>query len=172
MRSPDNISIRRLEPTDCETIASAFEAQGWSKPVQLFQRYLKECSVGKRDVLIADLSNEFAGYVTIDWQPDYPTFKESSISEIVDLNVLIRSQRRGIGTRLMATAEQLISEKSDRVGIRVGLTADYGNAHRLYVDRGYVPDGRGISYREKFLKYGDTAIVDDDLTLGFIRPLK
>jgi hypothetical protein len=70
------------------------------------------------------------------------------------------------------TAEQLISEKTDRAGIRVGLTADYGNAHRLYIDRGYIPDGCGISYRGQFLEYGDTAIVDDELTLGFIKSLK
>ena len=172
MRNGDNISIRRLERKDCYTISSAFEAQGWSKPVPLFESYLAESLTGSREIRIAEIDGEFAGYVTIDWQPEYSAFRESSIPEIADLNVLVRSQKRGVGTNLMEAAEYLISERSDRAGIRVGLTADYGNAHRLYIRRGYIPDGCGISHCGNLLKYGDTVKVDDDLTLGFIKALK
>lgn len=172
MTSPAEVDIRRLARNDCDAIASAFQSQNWNKPVQLFEHYLEECSVGKRDIFIAEISKEFAGYVTVDWQPDYPLFKQRSIPEIADFNVLIKFQKRGVGTRLMEAAEEIISERSDIAGIRVGLTADYGNAQRLYVKRGYIPDGLGFSQRSKFLKYGDSIMVDDDLTIAFTKSLK
>jgi len=52
------------------------------------------------------------------------------------------------------------------------LTADYGGAQRLYIKRGYVPDGLGISQHGRFLLYGDIVTVDDDLTVGFTKILK
>jgi GNAT superfamily N-acetyltransferase len=90
----------------------------------------------------------------------------------MDLNVLKKYQGKCVGKRLMEAAEQLIAERSDTVGIRVGLTADYGVAQRLYVTRGYVPDGHGVSQRQRFLEYGDEVIVDDDLSLGFTKTVR
>jgi GNAT superfamily N-acetyltransferase len=166
------IAIRPLTSRDRQISADAFAAQGWNKPVSLFERYLAESSSGKRGILIAEVGNEFAGYITVDWRPDYCVFKDGSFPEIADLNVLIRFQKRGIGARLMTAAEHLISEHCDTAGIRVGLSADYGSAQRLYVKRGYTPDGFGLSQRGRFVKFGDSITVDDDLTLGFTKSLK
>ena len=47
------------------------------------------------------------------------------------------------------------------------MTADYGSAQRMYVKRGYVPDGRGLVTHGEFVTYGEPAIVDDDLVLYF-----
>ena len=172
MMKPYETSIRTLAREDCVTTAAAFQAQNWNKPAEQFERYLDECATGKRDILLAEVNGEFAGYVTIDWQPEYAFFKERSIPEIADLNVLLKFQRHGVGSSLMDAAEQLISERFDIAGIRVGLTADYGSAQRLYIKHGYVPDGCGVSQRGKFLRYGDIVTVDDDLTVGFTRSLK
>ena len=173
MTASDGINIRRLSREDCSVVAAAFAAQAWNKPVEQFERYLNECSTGKRDILLAELNGEFAGYVTIDWKPEYVVFKERSIPEIADFNVLIKFRKRGIGSRLLDEAERLItSQRYEIAGLRVGLTADYGDAQRLYVKRGYIPDGCGISQRGKFLRYGDIVTVDDDLTVGFTRSLK
>jgi len=172
MQKPTEISVRRLGAEDCVSIASAFAAQSWNKPVEQFERYMKECSSGQRVVLLAEVDGEFAGYVTANWKSDYPPFKESSIPEVADFNVLIKFQKRGVGNCLMKAAEELIAACSDTAGVRVGLDADYGDAQRLYVKRGYVPDGRGISQYGRFLKYGDTVTVDDDLVLGFTKLLK
>ena len=172
MAKADKISIRRLAAGDCDVIASAFAAQNWNKPAEQFERYLSECSRGKRAILLAEVGAEFAGYVTVDWEPEYGFFRERSIPEIADFNVLIKFRKRGVGTRLLNEAERLISERSEVAGIRVGLTADYGDAQRLYVKRGYIPDGRGFSQRGNLPKYGDTLIVDDDLTIAFTRSLR
>ena len=69
----------------------------------------------------------------------------------------------------MGDAELLIGERSEIAGIRVGMTADYGSAQRLYVQRGYVPDGFGLFHDYEPLHYGDEVTVDDDLTLGFMK---
>ena len=72
----------------------------------------------------------------------------------------------------MDAAENLIAEKYKLVGIRVGLTRDYGAAQRMYVKRGYLPDGLGISQDGVFLQYGDKITVTDALNLSFIKELK
>ena len=87
----------------------------------------------------------FAGYLNVVWQVEYPPFRESGIPEIQDFNVLPRFRRKGIGSRLMESAERLAAERSHIVGIGVGMTEDYGAAQRLYALRGYVPDGRGLA---------------------------
>jgi GNAT superfamily N-acetyltransferase len=167
------IYIRHLCREDCSVISAAFAAQNWNKPVEQFERYLNEFPTGKRDTLLAEIDGEFAGYVTIDWKPEYAFFKERSIPEIADLNVLVKFQKRGIGSRLLDEAEMLIlSQTYEIAGIRVGLTADYGSAHRLYVKRGYIPDGCGISQLGQFLQYGDDLKLDDHLTIGFTKSLK
>jgi hypothetical protein len=49
------------------------------------------------------------------------------------------------------------------------MTADYGAAQRLYVSRGYTPDGRGLVWRNEAVKYGQQVTVDDDLVLHFVK---
>ena len=56
-------------------------------------------------------------------------------------------------------------------GIGVGMTADYGAAQRLYIKRGYVPDGRGLVAGEHHVSWGETVRVDDDLVLYFTKPV-
>jgi hypothetical protein len=51
------------------------------------------------------------------------------------------------------------------------MTADYGAAQRLYVLRGYAPDGKGLFWRNSPIKYGEQVTVEDDLTQHFIKRL-
>ena len=46
-------------------------------------------------------------------------------------------------SRLLEIAEKEVATKGDIVGIGVGLYEDYGPAQRLYIKRGYIPDGKG-----------------------------
>ncbi len=165
------LSIRLLEACDIQLIAAAFSAIGWDKPAAQYERYLSEQNEGRRTVLVANVGDEFAGYLTIRWQSDYLPFRQERIPEIVDLNVLPRFRRRGIGTALMDEAERRIAERSPVAGIGVGMDADYGPAQRMYVLRGYVPDGRGLTYRSRHLKYGDRVTVDEALALFFTKQL-
>lgn len=87
----------------------------------------------------------------------------------MDLNVLPPFRRHGIGTELLDAAEREASTRSDQVGLGVGLYSNYGNAQRLYVKRGYIPDGRGITRGYEMLEPGTMVCVDDTLLLWFTK---
>lgn len=167
-----NLIIRRLEQHDIQPIADAFALLGWNKLASQYERYLAEQNAGTRIVLVALVDDLFAGYVTIHWLPQTAAFRDSGIPEIQDFNVLPHYRRQGIGTRLLDVAEALAAERSDVVGIGVGLYSDYGAAQRLYVRRGYLPDGRGIYAHDRVVQYGETVVVDDDLVLNFTKRLR
>jgi ribosomal protein S18 acetylase RimI-like enzyme len=166
------ITIRMLNEDDPERISKAFRKQGWEKPIDLYQRYLDKQKNGEQVSLVAEIDGDFAGYVNVVWQPAYPLFREHNTPEVQDFNVLIKHRRRGIGTMLMDKAEDIIRERSEIAGIRVGLFTDYGAAQVLYVKRGYVPDGKGIYQNDVYPQYGQQVLVDDDLVLSLIKKLK
>ena len=166
-----NLQIKPLESDHILYIAAAFQKLGWRKPASQYEKYLEEQNAGTRNVLVAFLDDEFAGYLTVVWMTDYPGFCESGIPEIADFNVLPHLRRKGIGGALMDSAETLIATRSNRVGIGVGMNSDYGSAQRMYAKRGYVPDGRGLSYDNRTLAYGDIVTVDDSLVLHLIKQL-
>ncbi len=165
------LHIRSLEQRDIAPMSSAFQALGWSKPASLYARYLAEQSAETRVVHVAFADKLFAGYLTVLWQSPYPPFREAGIPEINDFNVLPEFRRQGIGSRLMDAAEQTIARRSAVVGIGVGLYADYGPAQRLYVRRGYLPDGRGVAYDNRPVQPGESVPVDDELVLWLTKRL-
>ena len=165
------LAIRTLESHDVAPISAAFGDLGWNKPRSQYERYLSEQQLGIRTVLVAFVGEAFAGYVTIVWSPAYPPFRTGGIPEIQDFNVLPRFRRQGIGTRLMDEAERKISERSGVVGIEVGMPPDYGAAQRLYVLRGYVPDGKGLTRDGSPVRQGDEITVNDELVLYLTKTL-
>jgi GNAT superfamily N-acetyltransferase len=138
----DEIEIRLLRDDDPDVISRACQDVGWKKPLSQYQRYLSEQSVQKRICFVAMIDSQFAGYVTVNWYPKYVLFAEQNIPEIQDLNVLPKFRRKGIASRLLDRAEQEVARRSNAVGIGVGLHPGYNNAQRLYVKRGYIPDGK------------------------------
>ena len=167
--------IRPLAEEDIVAISEAFNQIGWNKPLSLFEGYLKEAGLSKRLIWVAYVRNEFAGYVTLKWQSCYPFFKEQNIPEIMDLNVLPSSRKMGIGSHLLEIAEKEAVTKSKVVGIGVGLYAGddggYGAAQRLYVKRGYIPDGKGVTYNYQNTIAGNSYPLDDALVLWFTKKL-
>jgi GNAT superfamily N-acetyltransferase len=164
--------IRLLESEDILEIATAFQHLGWNKPQSQYERYLTEQTLKIRHVYVAFVQGKFAGYLTICWKSTYEPFREKNIPEIVDFNVLPKFRRHGIGTKLMDRAESEIAKVSLIAGIGVGMDSDYGAAQRLYVFRGYIPDGRGLYYRDHYVKYGEEITVDDNLALYLTKELK
>ena len=168
----ERIAIREMVESDCPVIANAFAAQGWNKPISQYLRYWQEHIAGKRNVLLAEYDGQFAGYVTIVWESDYPPFRQASIPEIVDFNVLIKYRRAKIGTTLMDAAEERITPRSPVAGLGVCVHADYGAAQSLYIKRGYVPDGRGVFYQGRYPTYGEQVQIGDDLALYLTKRLR
>jgi GNAT superfamily N-acetyltransferase len=162
-------TIRPLTASDPAAIFAAFDAAGWEKPLSTFTTYLDDEEAGRRSTLVATQSERIAGYVTVNWRSPYEPF--DGMPEIQDFNVLPAYRRRGIGTGLMDAAEALVATRSEVVGLGVGLYADYGTAQRMYVRRGYLPDGRGVIYDHRQVPPGELVRLDDDAVLMFTKSL-
>ena len=91
--------------------------------------------------------------------------------EIIDFGVLEKYRNRGIGTILMDIAEKIAATYADIVYLGVGLHSGYGSAQRMYVKRGYIPDGSGVWYQDKICKPYEKCKNDDDLVLYFSKKL-
>lgn len=167
-----NLIVRLLRSDDIPQMAEALEQLGWNKPVSQYERYYAEQISNIRHVYVAIDNDAFAGYLTICWSSSYAAFRAAGIPEITDFNVLPQFRRQGIGTTLMDKAESEIAKVSPVAGIGVGMDPDYGAAQRLYVLRGYVPDGRGLHYKDHQIHYGEAINVDDSLVLYLTKKLK
>jgi ribosomal protein S18 acetylase RimI-like enzyme len=163
--------IHLLESKDITLIAKAFKELGWNKPQSQYESYWLEQELQIRNVYVAYMQEQFAGYLTICWKSGYEPFRERNIPEITDFNVLPAFRRMGIGSQLMDKAENEIAKVNPIAGIGVGMTPDYGAAQRLYVLRGYIPDGFGLHWRDHHVQNGEAVRVDDDLALYLTKVL-
>ena len=114
----------------------------------------------------------FAGDLTVIWDSEYRPFRDARVPEISDISVVPWLQRKGVGTQLMQAAEARIAELSSVAGIGVGMTADYGPAQRLYMLRGYAPDGRGLMSHQRPVEYATQVPVDHELTLYLTKQVR
>ena len=167
-----NLTIRLMEEKDIPNLARAFRQLGWDKPQSQYEHYWMEQVLEVRTVYVAFVDEQFAGYLTICWQSGYEPFHERNIPEITDFNVLPNFRRMGIGSKLMDTAEREIARLGPIAGIGVGMTSDYGAAQKLYILRGYIPDGLGLHWKQHHVQYGEEIQVDDSLALYLTKELK
>ncbi|WP_058300944.1 GNAT family N-acetyltransferase [Gorillibacterium timonense] len=157
--------IRRMVEEDIEPMEAAFAAYGIRKPAVYLRRCWDENQSASRTTLLAFVGDQFAGSLHLLAQSDYPFFADQRIPEINDFNVIPPYRRQGVGNTLMEAIEALAFQEHGTVGIGVGLYASYGNAQRMYARRGYIPDGRGITYENRLVEPGSQVPVDDELVL-------
>ena len=171
MENAETVQIRLREESDPPSIAAAFKKMGWRRPATQYQQYLQEQMAGTRTCFVAIFGGQFAGYATVNWRPTYAGFSDLNIPEIQDLNVLATYRRIGIASRLLDRAEAEIARRSGVAGIGVGLHPGYNAAQRFYVKRGYIPDARGVTYRNRFVEEGASVVLDDDLVMHLTKEL-
>ena len=138
--------IRTMQTSDVKELSQGFINQGWSGREEILARYFFEQECGEREVLVAEVEGALAGYITI-----LPCAKQGPFAEIYpelsDFNVFEPFQNQGIGNLLLEEAEKRVKLISDKVTLGVGLHSGYGPAQRLYIKRGYIPDGSGVWYQ-------------------------
>ena len=139
-------SIRKMQESDIKELSRGFISQGWPSREEILTRYFKEQESGEREVLVAEIEGAVAGYITI-----LPDAKQGPFAgmapELSDFNVFEPFQNQGIGNLLLEEAEKRVRLISDKVTLGVGLHSGYGPAQRLYIKRGYIPDGTGVWYQ-------------------------
>jgi GNAT superfamily N-acetyltransferase len=169
------VIVRQATARDADWMQTSFDTHmGWKKSEGYFRDCCQLQEAGELVLLVAVDGERYVGHTKVVWSPHYhyPYYRENGIPEIQDLNVLPTDRRKGVATLLVQTAEDLIRERSPIAGIGVGLYRDYGAAQRMYVLRGYVPDGNGVTYQDAYVTPGASVPVDDDLVLFFIKKLE
>ncbi len=164
-------TIRNMIKSDIESLSHGFMNQGWPDREEILANYFCEQARGGREILVATMNGVVAGYITI-----LPLAKDgpfaSTCPEISDFNVFEPFRNKGIGNRLLEEAEQRVKRFSGTVCLGVGLHLGYGPAQRMYIKRGYIPDGTGVWYRNKPLEMGASCQNDDDLVLYLSKDLQ
>ncbi len=170
-------SVRRADRSDAKWLDAA-SAASRLRPPAYFEELCWQQDAGLLALLIAECGPElYAGHLRIHWEAAYKPFRAATIAELQDLYVPPHYRRRGVATRLLNGAEALIARRAAagqcaaQVGIAVALHAAYGPAQRLYVRRGYVPDGRGAHYRRQPIHDGQRLTFDDEAVLYLIKDL-
>lgn len=161
-----------MRQSDAQIITDEETAQGWSADVGKYESRLQHQSEGKAISLVAEYHGNVAGYINIYPDSEWGAFAGQGYPELVDFGVLEKYRRNGIGSKLMDIAEQIASEYADIVYLGVGMHAGYGSAQRMYVKRGYIPDGSGVWYGDKVCEQNADCRNDDDLVLYLSKKLK
>ncbi|MCM1523271.1 MAG: GNAT family N-acetyltransferase [Ruminococcus sp.] len=167
-----HIIIRDLEERDIDGIVKAELEQGWSSDPAKFIMRLEHKKEGKAIPLAAEYEGSIAGYVSVYPACEWGAFGGKGLPEIVDLAVTEGYRRKGIGGRLLDAAEMISARYADTVYLGVGLHSGYGSAQRLYVKRGYIPDGSGVWYLDRVCGQYENCRNDDDLVLYMSKRLR
>ena len=160
----NGILIRDLQESDAKIIEDEELAQGWDSSGK-YEMRLKDQAEGRSINLVAEYNGNVAGYINVYPNSEWGAFANRGYPEIVDFGVLVKYRNNGIGSKLMDIAEQIAFSYSDVVYLGVGLHSGYGSAQRMYVKRGYIPDGSGVWYKDEICKQNADCCNDDDLVL-------
>jgi GNAT superfamily N-acetyltransferase len=167
----DVLTIRDMKKEDAEIFYSTYLSYGWHPSKEIYIGYYKDQEENKRKVFVAEYEGRVAGICTLVLHPGEGPFGSRNIPEIVDFGVFFDQHNRGIGTKLLDVVEDEAAKISKLVYLAVGIHSGYGAAQRMYVKRGYIPDGTGVWYQGKQLDQYAPCCNDDDLVLFLSKDL-
>ena len=153
--SDEKIMIRDMADYDASVITEEERKQGWNATIDKYRLRLKDQAEGRAISLIAEYCGNAAGYINVYPDSGQGAFAGKGYPEIVDFGVLEKYRR----------LESIAAEYGDVVYLGVGLHNGYGSAQRMYIKRGYIPDGTGVWYGEKICEPYTECCNDDDLIL-------
>lgn len=166
----NNITVRLMTYDDIPSICKADNDESENNLTylknQLVNQDKQECSA-----LVALYEGEIAGYVFLYYRCRWGGMANCNLPGVVDLIVFEKYRKKGIATVLMDVAEDIARNYNNKVYLDVCLNSEYGTAQRLYIKRGYVPDGKGVYYEEKVCETNAVCANDDELTLCLVKEL-
>lgn len=163
------LHISQMKKEQLDWIYQSLQPYDIKKPYEYIERCWHENLTGERKTFIAMNGSEFAGWGHIIYQSNYYYFAEHKIPEIQNFDVIPPYRKQGVGTKLMDEMERVVFEKYPILGIGFGLYKEYGPAQTMYIKRGYIPDGNGISYDGIACEKGERVPIDDSLALYLIK---
>ena len=164
--------IRSMAEADIRTITEAELAQGWHVEAAKQEMRFRDQQAGRSFALVAEYKGQVAGYINVYRRGLDGPGALRGLPEIVDFGVFIKFRRQGIGGKLMDAAEALAGDMADTVFLGVGVHSGYGSAQRMYVKRGYIPDGSGAWYQGRVCGQYAPCCNDDDLVLYLSKRLR
>jgi len=165
-----NLVIQDMKIDDITIIHNERLSHGWRSDMTVYERYFREQHAKTLYVFIAEYNGDIAGYTILKLQASEGPFADQRLPEVSDFNVFPKYRRKGIGSRILDVVENFAAKFSKTITLAVGLHAGYGSAQRLYVKRGYIPDGSGVWYRgHKLEPYAECC--NDDLVLYLYKQL-
>lgn len=167
-----NFTIRPLEMDEAEKWLDDMTALRGDEHLRRLIRFLDEMSANKRMIWVAKGKSQFCGMITVQYGSEYPPFGRKGIFEIVDVWVSEKQRKHGIGRALLrAAVDFAASRKAPAIGLGVGITADFGPAHRLYASEGFMPDGSGTWGNGKQLEEGARVTLNDHVIMMWVKAL-
>lgn len=167
----NTLIIRDMVIEDADVLYNTYLSYGWHPSLDTYLGYYNEQQEYKRKVFVAVYEGYVSGICTLVLNPEEGPFGNKKIPEIVDLKVFSDKRNCGIGNKLLDVVEEEAAKICDLVYLAVGVHSGYGAAHRIYVKRGYIPDGTGVWYQDKQLEQYSQCCNDDDLLLFFSKKL-
>ena len=168
----DKLTIRNMVPADAKIYFDTYTSYNWHPQMETYENYYKEQQNGERLVFVPEYEGKVVGICTLVLHPSEGPWGGQNIPEIVDLGVFFHIHKIGIGSKLLDVAEAEAAKRSDTVFLAVGCHSGYGAAQRIYVKRGYIPDGSGVWYQNKQLGQYEPCVNDDDLLLFLSKKLR
>ena len=168
----NGIVVRDMVESDPQVILAAEHAQGWThQKIEKYTQRLTDVAAGKCVALVAEYQGNVAGYFNVYRSGTVGPFAGTDIPELVDLGVFMKYRKHGIGEVLMQVAEIVARKWNNVCCIGVGLHRDYGAAQRMYVKRGFIPDGTGVWWNGRPVEpYADMKN-DDEAAIYFTKKL-
>ncbi len=165
------ILVRDMEEKDAQKFTDEEIEQGWPADIKKFEMRLADQKAGKSVSLTAEYLGNIAGYIHVYPNALNGAFGGKGYPEIVDFAVLEKYRKNGIGNKLMDIAEEIAASYANMVYLGVGMHSGYGSAQRMYVKRGYIPDGSGVWYNDAVCGQHADCCNDDNLILYLSKQL-
>ena len=170
----DSLLIRSMEKSDARVIYDTYLSYNWHPVLETYETYYRENLSGRRITFCAEVDGKLAGHVSLILAPDpgeMGPFAGSGMPLVSDFTVFFAYHRRGIGKKLMDVLEGKAAELADGVCLAVGCHYGYGTAQRMYIKRGYIPDGSGVWWNGKRHEQYEPCVNDDELLLWLSKDL-
>jgi GNAT superfamily N-acetyltransferase len=166
--------VRTMTADGLDALIEADTTRTWPRTARRFWRgCLSAQTKGAMTVATAYVDETVVGFGYLDRTSQNARFRAAGIPEIKDLHVAELYRRQGVATAIVAFLEDTArSGGSRRVGLGVGLNADYGSAQRLYARLGYIPDGCGVTWRNRPVRPRAFVRLNDDLLLWLVKDLE